>query len=161
MQMKGNAMKQIRRLTIVVALLFATGTFAQSGQGHDGSTHQGSGEGVSQSHGRGAGHGMPTVEEQLKVLTEKLSLTGDQQAKVKTILQELHDATQKPMRDESISREERLARVRALREKADKRIRGILNDDQNKKLDQLEQGPHPELHGNVHGETQPPPPPTL
>jgi hypothetical protein len=38
-----------------------------------------------------------------------------------------------------MSREERLGMVRACREKADKKIREILNDDQKKKLDQLEQ----------------------
>ena len=61
------------------------------------------------------------------------------------------------MQDESMSREERLGHVRAWREKADKKIREILNDDQKKKLDQLEQGPHSELHGNLNGATPPPP----
>jgi len=37
--------------------------------------------------------------------------------------------------------------VRACREKADKKMREILNDNQKKKLDQLEQETHPELHG--------------
>jgi hypothetical protein len=39
-----------------------------------------------------------------------------------------------------MSREERMGKVRACREKADNEIRKILNDDQKKKLDQLEQG---------------------
>jgi Spy/CpxP family protein refolding chaperone len=108
----------------------------------------------SDAHG-GRGVGVPTVEKHLKVLAEKLDLTVDQQAKIKPILRELHDATQKLMRDESISREERMGNVRVCREKADKKIREILNDDQKKKLDQLEQEPHPELHGN--GATPPPP----
>ncbi len=56
-----------------------------------------------------------------------------------------------------MSREERLGHVRAWREKADKKIREILNDDQKKKLDQLEQEPHSELHGNLNGATPPPP----
>jgi Spy/CpxP family protein refolding chaperone len=101
--------------------------------------------------------GVPTVEGHLKVLTEKLALTGDQQAKTKPILQELHDATQKVVQDESMSREERMGQVRTSREKADKKIREILNDEQKKKLDQLEQEPHPELHGNFKGATLPAP----
>jgi hypothetical protein len=60
------------------------------------------------------------------------------------------------MQDENMSREERLGNVRARRIKADKKIREILNDDQKKKLDQLEQEPHPELHGNLNGATPPP-----
>ena len=97
------------------------------------------------------GDGVPTVQGHLKLLTEKLDLTGDQQAKIKPILQELHDATQKLVQDKSMSREERLENVRAWREKADKKIRKILNDDQKKKLDQLEQEPHPEMHGDLNG----------
>jgi Skp family chaperone for outer membrane proteins len=92
--------------------------------------------------------GAPTVQGHLKVLTEKLALTSDQQTKIKPILQELHGATQKLEQDESMSSEERMGKVRASREKADKKIREILNDDQKKKLDQLEHEPHSALHGN-------------
>jgi Spy/CpxP family protein refolding chaperone len=100
---------------------------------------------------------VPTVEQQLKVLTEKLDLTGDQQARIKPILQELHDATLKLVQDKSLSREERLAKVRPQRYKADKQMREILSDDQKKKLDQYEQGPHSEMHGNLSGATPPAP----
>lgn len=94
---------------------------------------------------------IPTAEEHLKVLAEKLSLSSDQQARIKPILQELHDATQKVVQDESMSPAERMENVRARRFAADKKIREILNDEQKKKLDQLEQAPHPELHGDLHG----------
>jgi Spy/CpxP family protein refolding chaperone len=99
---------------------------------------------------------LPTVEEQLKVLTGKLDLTGDQQTKIKPILQELHDATQKLMEDKSLSNEERLAKVRPQRMKADSSIRSILNDDQKKKLDQYEQGSHGEMHGGLSGKAKAP-----
>ncbi|MGP8239911.1 MAG: hypothetical protein ACLQVW_31465 [Limisphaerales bacterium] len=89
----------------------------------------------------------------LKVLTEELDLTGDQQARITPILQKLHDIQQKLVEDKSLSREERLAKVRPEREKADKQIRKILTDDQKKKLDQCLQGPHPEMHGNLSGTT--------
>jgi Spy/CpxP family protein refolding chaperone len=113
-------------------------------------------------HGqRGAQDGVPTVESQLKVLTEKLDLTGDQQDKVKAILQELHDATLKFVQDKSLSHEERLAKVRPQRYKADKQIREFLTDDQKKKLDQYLQAPHSEMHGNLSGATPPPPTPNI
>ena len=63
----------------------------------------------------------------------------------------MHDATEKLTQDGSMSREELLSKVGVCREKADKKLRKILNDDQNKKLDQLEHQPHPELHGNLEG----------
>jgi Spy/CpxP family protein refolding chaperone len=99
---------------------------------------------------------LPTVEAQLKVLTEKLNLTSEQQHKIKTILQGLHDATEKLAEDKSLSHEERLAKLRPQRYEADKRIRAILSDDQKKKLDQYEAGPHAEMHGNLSGATPAP-----
>jgi len=97
--------------------------------------------------------GLPTVETQLKVLTEKLDLSGAQQNKIRPIVQALHDATEKLAQDKSLSHEERLAKVRPQRHKADEQIREILTDDQKKKLDSYEHGPHPEMHGNLTGAT--------
>jgi len=137
-------MNRIRLLAIGTMLMFALTTFAQQ-------TTTGS-----DAHG-GRGGGVPTAQEQLKVLTEKLNLTGDQQARITPILQELYDATQKIVQDKSLSREERLDKVRPHRYKADKQIREFLSDDQKKKLDQYLQGPHSEMHGNLSGATPPPP----
>ena len=102
------------------------------------------------SHTQHAAQAHPaTVEQQLKVLTQRLDLTGDQPAKIKPILQELHDGTQRIVEDKSLSRDERLAQARPLFYKADQQMRAILSDDQQKKLDQYEQGPHPEMHGDL------------
>jgi hypothetical protein len=65
----------------------------------------------------------------------------------------LYDATLKVVQDESLSRDERLAKVRPQRYKARDEIRAILNDDQKKKLNEYQQGPHPEMHGNLTGAT--------
>jgi Spy/CpxP family protein refolding chaperone len=103
-------------------------------------------------HGQGSGQNhVPGVEQHMKLLTDKLDLTAVQQTKVKPILQEMHDTTQKAVQDESISNDQRMANVGTARVKADKQIREILNDDQKKQLDQLEREPHPELHGNIKG----------
>jgi len=92
---------------------------------------------------------VPTAEVQLNFLSTKLDLTADQQDKMKPILQELHDATMKLVQDERMSHEDYNSKVRNSRYTADRKIREILNDEQRKKLDQVEQEPHPELHGNV------------
>jgi Spy/CpxP family protein refolding chaperone len=91
--------------------------------------------------------GATKVEQHLKLLTEKLDLTRDQQAKVKPILQELNDAAEKVMKDESTTPDERMEKMRPLHERADKQIRKILSDEQQKKLDQFESEAHPEMHG--------------
>jgi len=144
-------MNRIRLLPIGAILIFALTAAAQQ-------TATGPGGTDKDEHGQRAAQGdVPTVGLQLKVLTEKLDLTGDQQARITPILQELHDATQKLVQDKSLSREERLAKVRPQRSKADKQIREILSDDQKKKLDQYLQGPHSEMHGNLNGATSSPP----
>lgn len=102
---------------------------------------------------------VPSADDQLKILTIKLDLTGYQQAKIKPILQDLHDATMKISQDQSLSREDRLASVRPLRYKAHDQIREILNDEQKKKLEQYMQGPHADMHGNLSGATSSPQPP--
>ena len=96
-------------------------------------------------------HGLPPAKEQLKVLTDKLGLSADQQSKAAPIIKDLHDATLKLMEDKSLSQEERLNRIRPLRLNTDKKLREILNDEQKKKLDAYEHGPHDEMHGELTG----------
>ncbi|MGH9493601.1 MAG: hypothetical protein ACRD3B_01285 [Candidatus Sulfotelmatobacter sp.] len=52
--------------------------------------------------------------------------------------------------DERLSSEERATQHRTIFEKADKKIREILTDDQKKKLDQIEQEQHHPTHGNAN-----------
>jgi Spy/CpxP family protein refolding chaperone len=92
---------------------------------------------------------VPSAEGQLKFLAEKLDLNSEQQEKMKPILQELHDTTMKLVQDHSMPHQEYVSKLRDARYGADKKIRAILTDEQKNKLDQVEQEPHPELHGNV------------
>jgi len=136
-------MNRIRLLAIGTVLMFALTAVAQQ-------TASGVNEKQSQNSAQGA---VPTPEEQLKVVTPKLDLTSDQVDKMKPILQQLHNGTQKIMDDKSLTREEQLARVRPLRYKARDQMLEMLNDEQKKKLDEYLQGPHPEMHGNLSGST--------
>ena len=99
---------------------------------------------------------LPSADDQLKILTIKLDLTDDQQAKIKPILRDLHDATVKISQNGSLSREDRLARVRPLRYKAHDQIQAVLNEEQKKKLEQYMLGPHADMHGNLSGATSSP-----
>jgi Spy/CpxP family protein refolding chaperone len=94
---------------------------------------------------------VPVVGQMLRVLTEKLDLTAEQQARITPILQRLHDIQQALVQDKSLSREERLAKLRPQRYKANEDIREIPTDAQKGKLDQYLQGPHAEMHGNLSG----------
>jgi Spy/CpxP family protein refolding chaperone len=129
---RGDDMSRIRFIAICASLLFAFAAIGQLATTSPGT------------HGS-----VPAVEDHLKLLTAKLDLTADQQQKVRRVLQELHDGTQQLMDDQTQSPDERLAHARPLRYKADKQIRELLNIDQKKKLDQLEQQSGAELHGNL------------
>src|ERR1700722_16479371 len=128
-EQRRNTMNRIRLLALGTILMLALTTVAQ--------------QATTSSNGHGGSDGVSAVEAHLKLLTEKLDLTGDQQAKTKPILQEMQGATEKFMQDESMSREERMDNVRTCRHKADREMRKMLSDEQKKKLDQLEEEMHP------------------
>jgi Spy/CpxP family protein refolding chaperone len=107
--------------------MFALGALAQQNSPAQGGGDQ-----------QGRRRGMPSVEDQLKNLTEKLSLTDDQQAKIKPILEDTRGQMQKLMQDDSMSREDKMAKGRTVREAGNAKIRDILNDDQKKKFDDMQ-----------------------
>ncbi len=97
------------------------------------------------------------VEQHLKVLSEKLGLTADQQDKARPILQEMHDGSQKIEDDQSLTPDQRHeAAMVPVFMKADKALREFLTDDQKKKLDDLEAQMHGGQHDNPHGTTAAP-----
>lgn len=121
-------MKTIHKLFLLAVCMLAVGAFAQQNP-----PAQGGGD--DQGHHR---RGMPSVDDQLKNLTEQLSLTDDQQTKAKAILQDTHDQMAKLMQDESMSREDKMTKMRSLHETASGKIRDILTDDQKKKFDDMQ-----------------------
>ena len=94
------------------------------------------------------------VEQHLKVISEKLALTADQQDKARPILQAMHDGTQKLEDDQSLTPDQRQAGMHELFMKSDKEVRVFLTDDQKKKLDDLEAQMH---HGPSNGSPSAPP----
>ena len=88
------------------------------------------------------------VDQHLQMLTAKLDLSADQQAKIRPILQRMLDGRQKLMDDRNLSDQQRHQQLKALHEQADREARQFLNDDQKKKLDELESENHHE-HGSA------------
>jgi Spy/CpxP family protein refolding chaperone len=121
-------MKIFQKLILLAVCMLAVGAFAQQNP-----PAQGGGD----DQGRPR-RGMPSVEDQVKNLTEKLSLTDDQQGKVKTILEDTRSQMMKVMQDDSMSREDKMAKGRSLREASNGKIRDLLTDDQKKKFDDMQ-----------------------
>jgi hypothetical protein len=101
-------------------------------------------------HSSGGVNGMPSVDDHLKMLSDKLALTPDQQSKARPILQEMQESTQKVAENKKLSDQERTSRLKACHSRADTKLRQILSDDQKKTLDQLEQDAHMGLHGHAN-----------
>jgi len=119
-------MNALKKLCLLAVCLLAIGAAAQNPPA------QGSGE------NQGGGRRMQSVDDQLKNLTEKLNLTTDQQAKIKPVLEDTRSEMTKVMQDDSMSREDKMAKGRSLREASNGKIREVLNDDQKKKFDEMQ-----------------------
>jgi Spy/CpxP family protein refolding chaperone len=87
-------------------------------------------------------HHMPAVEDHVKLLSEKLNLTADQQTKVTPVIREMQDTMEKTNQDASLSQDERHSRMRAAHVKADKEMRAVLTEPQKAKLTEMEQEAH-------------------
>lgn len=132
-------MNRIRLLAIAMLLCIGLASAAQQNSGN------------AAPHQPAQGTAASNTEEHLKMLSENLSLTADQQQKLRPIIQDMLDERQRLMHDESLSVEQREAKQRALHEKADREARKFLNVEQQKKLDELEA----QHHANSAAHAQP------
>jgi len=106
-------------------------------------------------HHMGRHHGMPNADDQLKHLTGKLNLSDDQQAKLKPILEDQHKQMQQIWSDNSLSRQDRFNRMRELRESTDTQIKSVLNEDQQKKFDEMREEQRSHMRHHMEKGNQP------
>ena len=104
---------------------------------------------------RAADAAVAPVDQHLKMLSEKLGLSTDQEDKARPILQEMHDDSQKIADDQSLTPEQRQSAMVPVFMKADKAVRAFLTEDQKKKLDEMEAQMHGGAHGDPHGSARP------
>jgi periplasmic protein CpxP/Spy len=135
---------------VVMSLAVCTGTaFSQDDQGASAPPAQGGDNG---GHKMGGHRQMPTVDEQLQHLNKKLNLSDDQQTKVKAVLEDQRTKMEALRNDASTSREDRFPKMREIHENSNTQIKAILNEDQQKKFDKIEQEQHERM-----GHQGPPP----
>lgn len=89
-----------------------------------------------------------SIDEQVRNLTEKLTLNADQQAKIRAILQEQQQQTQEAVGGNTLSREDKRSNVRRIGVTTSSRIRDLLNDDQKVKFDQMEKERQDHMHAS-------------
>lgn len=88
--------------------------------------------------GRGRGMRMDP-NRQLERMTRELSLTSDQQEKIKPLLLERQQKMQALFQDQSVSQEDRRAQMRTIMEGSNNSIKATLTDDQKQKFDAMQQ----------------------
>lgn len=81
--------------------------------------------------------GRPSIDDQVRMLTQELNLTPEQQGKMRTVLEDQHQQAMTIINDSSIAREDKIQRIRSLRETTITKARSMLNEDQKKKLDAM------------------------
>jgi hypothetical protein len=96
--------------------------------------------------------GRPSIDDQVRMLSQELNLTSDQQTKLKTILEDQHQQAMTFVNDNTMSRDDKIQKIRVLRESTITKARGIMNDDQKKKLDAMLQQ---QQQGAPHGQQGP------
>lgn len=105
------------------------------------------------------GHGQPpTVEQRLQRMTRELNLTADQQQKIKPILENESTQMQALHSDSSLSEEDRMAKMRQIRQTSSAQIKPILNADQQQKFTDMMNRPGRGRGGPQSGQAPPPPP---
>jgi protein CpxP len=126
---------------------------------HDGSMAQNSDQGGG--GGRHGGHGMDP-DKMLDHMTKRYNLTSDQQNQIRPILQDQQQQMQSLRGDTSISREDKMAKVRSMHQASQQKIEAVLTDDQRKKFDadqnKMEERRAEHQHGDGPGGDAPPAP---
>ena len=80
-----------------------------------------------------------TVDEQLQHMTQALNLTSDQQAQIKPLLEQRREQMMAFHQDQSLSRDDRMAKMQTLDNDSHSKIAGVLNDQQKAKFEQMAQ----------------------
>lgn len=102
----------------------------------------------------GGQHRMDPAE-QTQRLTKELNLTSDQQTKVQSILEDQQKQMQALRQDTSSAPEDRRSKMMDIHKNATSQIRAVLNDDQQKKFDEMQAKREQEMGAHQKGQEQP------
>lgn len=98
----------------------------------------------------------PSVDDQVRHLTSELSLSADQQAKVKSALEQQRQQMEELRKDSSLSQDDRGSKMRTIHESTTTQIKSVLDEGQAKKYDAMLAKQHNHMRP-PQGEAPPPP----
>lgn len=99
------------------------------------------------------GHGHWDPQQRTDMLTKRLNLTSDQQAKVLDVFKSEQSQMESLRSDSSLSREDRHAKMMDIHKATNDQIRGVLDPDQQKKFDAMQERHHERMQ--EHGQAPP------
>jgi Spy/CpxP family protein refolding chaperone len=73
------------------------------------------------------------------MLSKRLNLSADQQAKLAPIMKDRHEQIRAIFQDSSLSKEDRIAKIKAVRNDSNAKIEALLTDEQKQNFEQLQQ----------------------
>jgi periplasmic protein CpxP/Spy len=89
--------------------------------------------------GAGQRHQPKSPDQQVARMTKRYNLSSDQQAQIKPVLANQQQQMQALRQDSSLSREDKMAKMRSIREDSSSKIQALLNDSQKQKFAQDQQ----------------------
>jgi hypothetical protein len=99
--------------------------------------------------------GQSNIDNQVSILTEQLNLTSDQQTKLRSILTDQHEQAMTLVKDNTISHEDKIAKIHSLRESTITKVRGMLTDAQKPKFDAMVQQQDERMREREQGGSSP------
>lgn len=122
----------------------------QSPQSPEAQTPQGQPSQAPPMHSGGSG-----ADAQVNALTQALNLSSDQQAKIKTILEDQHQQGESVVNDASLSQDAKLQKVHAIRQSTIDKVRATLSSDEQKsKFDTMIQASNERIRQREQQEQQ-------
>jgi len=101
------------------------------------------------------GHGQMNPDRQLEHLTKTLNLTSDQQTQIKPILENQHQQMMQIHQDTSLSRDDKMTKMKSLREDTSSKIEAVLNDQQKQQYEAMQQKMQERMQQRMQGGAQP------
>jgi protein CpxP len=123
-------------LALVLAGVISTVSFSAAAQDSGTSDQQSAPAGAPPEHGRGRGHMDPA--KRTEMLTKKLNLNSEQQAKVLGILKSEQSQMEQLRSDSSTSQDDRRSKMMEIHKASADQIRALLDSNQQQKWDTMQ-----------------------
>jgi len=95
-------------------------------------------------------------QQRVNILAKRLNLNDDQKQKLQGIFADSQQQMQGVRQDSSLSRQDKMEKMKSLRAQAEDKINGILNDDQKQKYAQMKEQAHERMQERQGGSSQGP-----